>query len=247
MTLSLTAPPSNPITGETDSKLVQSLARRKADLLQFKPKLRGWLHAATAPLALAILVVLAVLAPNAPSRIAVIVFGFTALLLFSTSAVYHISNGRISSAVTAILKRVDHANIYLIIAGTYTPLSMLLLPANVARTIMSIVWGGALLGVLIQVFWPKAPRWASAPVYVALGWVAMGFINQFASYGGPVIVSLIIGGGIAYTIGAIVYAIKKPNPSLKWFGFHEVFHTFTILGFASHTVAIFIATLSGRY
>jgi len=209
-----------------------------------KPKLRGWLHAATTPTVLAAAIVLAILAPTVRSRVAVIVFGFTALLMFGTSAVYHISNGRISKAITAVLKRVDHANIFLIIAGTYTPLSLMLLPGDQARLLLSIVWSGALLGVLIQVFWPQAPRWLSAPVYVALGWVAVGFMNQFHAYGGMLYVALIIGGGIAYTIGAVVYALKRPNPSLKWFGFHEVFHAFTIIGFASHTVAIFLATLA---
>jgi len=211
-----------------------------------KPKLRGWLHAASAPLALAAAIVLVVLAPTIPLRIALAIFGITALSLFGTSAVYHISNGHIASKVTSALKRVDHANIFLIIAGTYTPLSLLLLPIVQARLILTIVWIGALAGVLVQVFLPNAPRWISAPVYLALGWVAIGFIRDFASFGGPAIVTLIIAGGVAYSIGAVVYAIKKPNPSVKWFGFHEVFHAFTIAGFTLHTIAIFIAVIGAR-
>lgn len=211
-----------------------------------KPKLRGWLHAGSAPAALAASIVLVALAPTASARIALGIFGVTALSLFATSAVYHISNGRISSAVTAILKRADHANIFLIIAGTYTPLSLMLLPAEQARLILIIVWIGAIIGVLLQVFWPKAPRWISAPVYLALGWVAVGFLNQFTFYGGIPIVALIVAGGIAYSAGAVIYALKKPDFWPNWFGFHEVFHLFTVIGFACHTVAIFIATLTAQ-
>ena len=213
----------------------------RVDSASIKPKLRGWLHAGSAPLALAAAIVLIALAPTARERVALAVFGFTALLLFSTSAVYHISNGRIAAQVTAVLKRVDHSNIFLIIAGTYTPLALLLLPSTRAHLILWIVWSGAIGGVLMQVFWKNAPRWMSAPVYLALGWVAVGFMRDFASFGGPAIVWLIIAGGVAYSAGAVIYALKKPNPSLRWFGFHEVFHSLTVIGFAAHTVAIFLA------
>jgi len=207
-----------------------------------KPKLRGWLHAFSTPTVLVAAIVLVAIAHSVSQRIAVSIFGFTALSLFGTSAVYHISNGRIAQQITKVLKRIDHANIFLIIAGTYTPLALMLLPGNRARLILTIVWSGAIAGVLMQLFWHNAPRWMSAPVYLALGWVAVGFMRDFAAFGGTAIVALIIAGGVAYSVGAIIYAIKKPNPSLKWFGFHEVFHAFTVLGFAAHTVAIFLAT-----
>jgi hemolysin III len=230
----------------THSPTIFELTSSPAKGLALKPKLRGWLHAGTAPFVLAVAIVLVALAPTISVRISLAVFGVTALSLFGTSAVYHISNGHIANKVTAILKRIDHANIFLIIAGTYTPLSLMLLPISQTRLILAIVWSGAILGVLLQVFWHNAPRWISAPVYLALGWVAVGFIRDFALLGGPAIVTLIIAGGVAYSLGAIVYALKKPNPSVKWFGFHEVFHAFTVLGFALHTIAIFIAVMGAR-
>jgi len=248
MTHSLTTftPSANKLPNAAELPVATELPITPIRGLALKPKLRGWLHAGSAPLVLAVAIVLVALAPNAPARISLAIFGITALSLFGTSAVYHISNGHIAAKVTAILKRIDHANIFLIIAGTYTPLALLLLPANLARLILIIVWSGAIAGVLVQVFWSKAPRWISAPVYLALGWVAIGFIRDFASFGGPAIVTLIITGGVAYSLGAIVYALKKPNPSYRWFGYHEVFHAFTIAGFTLHTIAIFIAVVAAR-
>jgi hemolysin III len=211
-----------------------------------KPRLRGWIHAFATPAVLTIAVVLVALAPAVAGRLAVGIFGLTALSLFATSAIYHIGNGRVRVTVTAVLKKIDHANIFLIIAGTYTPLAVLLLPADLARTIIMIVWSGALFGLVTHIAWKNAPRWIYAPVYVALGWVAVAFLNQFAAYGGPIIVGLIIGGGLAYTVGAIMYALKRPVLSPKWFGFHELFHACTVLGFAAHTIAIFLATIAAR-
>jgi len=211
-----------------------------------KPKLRGWLHAGATPLVLLAAIVLVILMPTAVDRVAASVFGITALSLFGTSGVYHIGNGRMSRAVTAVLRRIDHANIFLIIAGTYTPLSVLLLPSSTARTLLAIVWSGALAGLLAHLFWMSAPRWVFVPVYIALGWVAVAFMNQFAYFGGPAIVALIVGGGLAYTVGAIIYGLKRPNPWPKWFGFHEVFHACTIVGFTCHTVAIFLAAIAAR-
>lgn len=211
------------------------------NIRELKPKLRGWLHAGYTPLVLAASIVLVVLTPTGATTVAVILFGLTALSLFGTSAVYHIGNGRMHAAVTAVLKKVDHANIFLIIAGTYTPLSMLLLPASSARLILTLVWAGAIAGTMAHLLWKSAPRWIYAPIYVALGWVAVAFLRDFTHYGGFAIVALIIAGGVAYTVGAVIYAIKRPNPFPKWFGFHEIFHAFTMLGFAAHTVALFLA------
>ena len=206
---------------------------------QLKPKLRGWIHAGTAPLALAAGIVLVVLAPPVAGRVAAVVFMTTSLLLFGTSAVYH--RGTWSPRTAAVLRRLDHSNIFLIIAGTYTPLAVLLLDPPTARTLLFLVWGGAVAGLLARVLWMNAPRWFYVPVYVALGWVAVAYMNRFWQAGGPAIVWLVIAGGVAYTAGAVIYGIKRPNPSPRWFGFHEVFHLCTVAGFACHTVAIFLA------
>lgn len=205
-----------------------------------KPRLRGWIHAGVAPLVLVASIVLVVLSPTPAAKWSTAVFGLTAVMLFGTSAVYH--RGRWSPRVQGVLRRLDHTNIFLIIAGTYTPLAVLLLPEQTARLLLIIVWSGALLGLLARVLWLNAPRWVYVPVYVALGWVAVAFLPQFWRSGGPAIVWLVAAGGLAYTAGAVVYGLKRPNPSPRWFGFHEVFHTLTVVGYTCHYVAVSIAS-----
>ncbi|GAB2467906.1 hemolysin III family protein [Promicromonospora xylanilytica] len=209
---------------------------------KIKPRLRGWIHAGTFPLALAASIVLVALAPTVPGKISASVFGLSACLLFGVSAVYH--RGNWSPRTDAVLRRLDHTNIFLIIAGTYTPLAVLLLPRDQGTVLLWLVWSGALLGLLARVFWLNAPRWVYVPVYLALGWVAVAYMGQFWTTGGPAIVWLILAGGLAYTIGAIVYGTKKPDPSPAWFGFHEIFHVFTVIGFLCHLVAIYLANLA---
>lgn len=199
-----------------------------------KPKLRGWLHAGMVPAVVAAGIVLIVTAPHETAKIAATVFTTAALLLFGTSAVYH--RGNWSPKVAAVLKRADHSNIFLIIAGSYTPFA-LLLPDDQARELLIIVWVGALAGVIFRIFWVDAPRWLYTPIYVALGWVAVFYLGPLWHYGGPAIVTLIAVGGVLYTLGAVVYGTKWPRLSPRWFGFHELFHTFTVLAFAAHYAA----------
>ncbi len=227
---------------DTVSDVVQTVSGAAAhQAARLKPRLRGWIHAVTAPLALIAAVVLVVLAPPVAEKVAAAVFGLTAVLLFGTSAVYH--RGTWSPRVAAALRRLDHSNIFLIIAGTYTPLAVTLLDPRTATTLLAIVWGGAVAGLLARVLWMDAPRWVYVPVYVALGWVAVAYMGQFAASGGIAVVWLVAGGGLAYTVGAVVYGTKRPDPSPRWFGFHEIFHALTVVGFGCHTAAIFIATL----
>lgn len=207
-----------------------------------KPRLRGWIHAVTAPLALAASIVLVATAPTTTGRVTSAIFGVTAVLLFGTSAVYH--RGTWSPRVTAVLRRLDHTNIFLIIAGTYTPLSALLLDWPTNRNLLVVVWAGALAGLLARVFWLGAPRWFYVPIYVALGWVAVWFLPQFSRAGGGAVLWLVIAGGLAYTVGAVVYALKRPDPAPGWFGFHEIFHSLTLVGYACHFVAVAIAVYS---
>jgi hemolysin III len=208
-----------------------------------KPRLRGWIHAGMAPLVLAGAIVLVSLAPTATGKVSTAIFGVTAILLFGTSAIYH--RGTWSPRWAAVLRRLDHTNIFLIIAGTYTPLAALMLPYPKARTLLVVVWVGALAGLLARVFWLDAPRWLYVPIYVALGWVAVVYLSDLwnterTSYG-PAIVWLVIGGGLAYTLGAVVYGTKRPNPSPRWFGFHEIFHSLTVVGYVCHYVGVSLA------
>ena len=217
---------------------VEGLAAQVATTV--KPHLRGWIHAGVAPIVLVASIVLVILSPTPEAKWSTAVFGLTAVMLFGTSAVYH--RGHWSPKVAGILRRLDHTNIFLIIAGTYTPLSVLLLPADTARTLLIVVWSGALVGLLARVFWLGAPRWVYVPVYVALGWVAVWFFPEFYRSGGLAIVLLIAGGGLAYTLGAVVYGTKWPNPSPRWFGFHEIFHVLTVVGYGCHYIAVSMAS-----
>ena len=207
-----------------------------------KPRLRGWIHAASTPLVILGGILLVVLAPAGAATVANAVFATSAVLLFGCSAVYH--RGTWSPRVGAVLRRLDHSNIFLLIAGTYTPLAVLLLPRSTAVVLLTVVWSGALAGILMRVLWLGAPRWLYVPIYVALGWVALWFLPEFWRSGSPAIVWLVAVGGLAYSLGALVYGTKRPNPSPRWFGFHEIFHVGTVIGFWCHYAAVCLATFT---
>jgi hemolysin III len=218
---------------------------------EVKPRLRGWLHLASAPLTLAAGIVLVALSPTATTRLGSAVYAVCSVLLFTVSAVYH--RGRWSPRVAGLLQRLDHANIFLLIAGSYTPFSLLLLHGTDRAVMLAVVWAGALLGVGFRVLWIGAPRWLYTPIYIALGWAAVFFVPQFAAgaerYGvglGIAVLTLIAVGGALYTLGGVVYGFKRPDPWPRWFGFHEVFHTLTILAFVTHYVGVSLATYSLR-
>ncbi len=207
-----------------------------------KPLLRGWMHLVAAPLSLAASIVLIALAPTTPTKWASAVYLASSLILFGISALYHRFYWK--PGWELLWKRLDHSNIFLLIAGTYTPLSVALLSPSAQRSLLVLVWGGALAGILINLFWPTGPRWLLTLIYVLLGWVAVWYLPEFWSAGGPAVVWLIIAGGILYTMGAVVYAFKRPDPWPAWFGFHEIFHLFTVLAWACHCVAVYLAVLA---
>jgi hemolysin III len=142
-----------------------------------------------------------------------------------------------------VLKRIDHTNIMFVIAGTYTPLSWVLLPRDTGVLLLCLVWPGAVLGVLFRVLWVGAPRWLYVPIYVALGCAAFLFLPQFFAASVPAAILICVGGAF-YIAGAVFYGIRRPNFSWKHFGFHEFFHAFTVAGFAVHFAAIIVAVLS---
>jgi hemolysin III len=211
---------------------------------QVKPRMRGWLHAATLPLSIAAGIVLVALSPTTEIKIASAIFGVSASLVFGISAVYHTRTWE--PRARGLLKRLDHATIFLLIAGTYTPFTLLLLDGRKATILLSIIWAGALLGVAFRVLWVGAPRWLYVPVYIAMGWAAAFWLGDFAAAAGPAVLTLILVGGGLYSLGALVYGIKRPNPSPRWFGFHEVFHTLTIAAFTLHYVGVSLAAYSLR-
>jgi hemolysin III len=171
--------------------------------------------------------------------------------LFTVSAIYH--TGTWSPRAKAFLRRFDHANIFLLIAGTYTPFSLLLLSGASRVVLLSVVWGGALVGACLHLLWIDAPRWLYVPIYLAVGWAAVFFMPSLLDGAehlgvgiGIAIFTLIVVGGVLYTCGSVVYGFKRPNPWPRWFGFHEIFHSFTVLAFISHYVSISLATYALR-
>lgn len=200
------------------------------------PRLRGWIHLGTTPLALAAGIVLVALAPSPAARMATAAYAVTAVLLFAVSAAYHL--GRWSPVPNATLRRLDHANIFLIIAGTYTPFLALALPEPLNLWMLLTVWGAALLGVGFTCCWPGAPRWLSTSLYLALGWIAVLFARELIVGTTPTIWILVLVGGVLYSLGAITYALRWPDPHPGWFGFHEVFHALTVAAFVCQYVAV---------
>jgi hemolysin III len=203
-----------------------------------KPRLRGWLHAGAFPLTIVAGLVLVALGPTLAARIACAVYALTSGLLFGMSALYH--RGRWSPAAESLLRRFDHANIFLIIAGTYTPFSILVLHGTAQVVVLSVIWGGALAGIAFRVLWLGAPRRLYTALYIAMGWVAVFVFPDIWSGAGIAVFALVLAGGLFYSAGAVVYALRRPNPSPGWFGFHEVFHAFTVAAYVAQYVAVSI-------
>ncbi|WP_166984244.1 PAQR family membrane homeostasis protein TrhA [Paramicrobacterium fandaimingii] len=234
--------PSDTSTPELPSvPIIEDAAEHPLDA---KPRWRGWIHAGTFPVALAAGIVLVVLADGAPAKWASAVFMTTSLLLFGISALYHRIPWKPKTLL--VFRRLDHANIFLLIAGTYTPLAVIALPPSKGMLLLVIVWAGALLGIGFRVFWTSAPRWLYVPLYLALGWGAVAYLADIA-HANLATMILVITGGLLYSAGAVVYGIKRPNPWPGIFGFHEIFHVCTVLAFLCHWSAILLIALDPLY
>ena len=229
---------------DTDTLTHEVELRVKEVVKVVKPKLRGWLHAGTLPVAFFGFLVMMVISDSALVRAGVAVFMVSSMLLFGVSATYH--TGTWSLKMRNFWKRFDHANIFLLIAGSYTPFSMLLLEKKHAIIMLSLVWGGALLGVIFKLFWIGAPRWLYVPLYLMLGWAAVLYFPEFVDNASTAVLVLMVVGGGLYTIGALVYGFKWPNPSPTWFGFHEVFHLLTIAAFIVHYIGVSLLAYQQR-
>lgn len=206
-----------------------------------KPLWRGWIHAGTFPLAIAAGTVLVALAVGPAAKTGTAIFMATSLLLFGISALYHRFNW--SEQTRLVFKRLDHANIFLLIAGTYTPISLLALPLEKGLLLLILVWAGALLGIGFRVFWIGAPRWLYVPLYVLLGWAAMMYIVDLLNANLAMMI-LVLVGGLFYTVGAVFYGFKRPNPIPGVFGFHELFHLCTVLAFLCHWTAVLLVAIN---
>jgi hemolysin III len=209
---------------------------------ELKPRLRGWLHAYAAIISIVtgtVLVAVVGSVRTAGTTATMAIYAATVTLLFGTSALYH----RVTWSPRAhgVMRRLDHSMIFIFIAGTYTPIAVVTLSRAHAVLILSVVWAGALCGVVLQSAWPTAPRWLSVPCYLAVGWVAVFVMPQVLHHAGIAALTLIVAGGLLYSVGALMYALKRPNPWPNVFGFHEAFHTCTLLGAICHYVAIWLA------
>lgn len=212
-------------------------------MLPEKPKLRGWFHTGMAPVMFLAGLALTVWSPTLAGRAAAAVYLICSLMLFGTSATYH--RGHWSARTNGLFRRWDHANIYLFIAGSYTPLTTNALTGHARALLLSIVWICAAIGVAFRVAWLSAPRWLYTALYVLLGWAAVWWMGDFwRAPGGHLAVVLLIAGGLVYSFGAVVYALKRPNPSPTWFGFHEIFHACTVVAAICHYIAIVSVTFA---
>lgn len=234
---SLAAPPAEDGHDLPNIPLLDDAAQSSDDL---KPTWRGWIHAGTFPVTIAAGIVLIMLADGSAAKWSSAVFTLTSMLLFGNSALYHRFDWR--PKVKKIFKRIDHANIFLLIAGTYTPLAVLALPPEKGWTLLIAVWIGALIGIGFRVFWLSAPRWLYVALYLALGWVAMMYIGDLVNANVAMMV-LVVVGGLLYTGGAVIYALKRPNPWPGTFGFHEIFHVCTVLAFLCHWTATLLIAM----
>ena len=202
------------------------------------PKLRGWFHLGATPVVFIASLVLFILSHNS-LKFAVALYSLTAIALFSVSAIYH----RVpwSPSRKKIWRRWDHANINLLIAGSYTPFAVALLEGRDRTILLTVVWVGAIIGVAVRVFWLTAPRWLYVANYLVLGWVAVIYTPALYRAGGLWILIPILIGGLFYSVGAIFYALQFPGKNARYFGFHELFHIFVIAAWVSQYIAISIA------
>ncbi|MDR2620353.1 MAG: hemolysin III family protein [Propionibacteriaceae bacterium] len=204
-----------------------------------KPRMRGVLHAACTLTALAGGLMLIFMARGGAEIAAAAVYMASALLLFGVSAVYHLGNW--NRRQDKVLQLLDHSNIFVFIAGTYTPIAVGVLHGASMIVLISLIWSIALLGVGLGIFALKTPRWVQAGLYVAMGWIAVGWLPALWVAAGFEVPLLLLLGGLVYTLGAVVYAKKRPDPSPRWFGYHEVFHACTVVAAVLHWVAIYLS------
>jgi hemolysin III len=202
-----------------------------------KPRLRGVSHQWAFFVALVAGVVLVLAAPSGRATLAATIYAVTVAAMFGASALYHRVDWK-SLAARRWMRRLDHSMIYLLIAGTYTPFALLVLDGGLAKAVLIAVWGGAALGIGLKLLWPDTPKWLTAGVYVTLGWVAVIAFPQLASELGPVGMALVAGGGLLYTAGAVVYALRRPDPAPAVFGYHEIFHVLVIAAAVLQFVAV---------
>ena len=212
-----------------------------------KPRMRGWLHFwsfAVSVAACATMIAVSAALVGAGAALATTVYSVTVLGLFGVSALYHRRTWR-SPRSRTVMRRLDHSMIFLFIAGSYTPIAALAMDRPTAEWVLPLVWIGALAGVALKTSWPYAPAWVGVPIYVALGWVAVFVLPDLLHNAGVAALVLLLVGGALYTVGGVMYALRRPDPWPHTFGYHEFFHAATVLAAVCHHVAIWLALFAG--
>ena len=202
-----------------------------------KPRLRGVLHQWAFFVSVAAGAVLIAVAPDGEARLATSIYAVTVVGLFGVSAIYHRVNW-VSASARRWMRRLDHSMIFLLIAGTYTPFALLVLNGTLGTAVLIAVWGGAVAGIVLNLIWVEAPKPVTAVVYLVLGWVAVVVFPDMASELGVVATALVAAGGVLYSLGAIVYALQRPDPAPAVFGYHEVFHLLVVVAAALQWAAV---------
>jgi hemolysin III len=201
-----------------------------------KPRLRGVTHELAFYVAIPLGILVGLYADTSRGRIAGAVFAASVVAMFGASALYHRVTW--SPSVRPWLRRLDHAGIYGLIAGTYTPFGLLVLSGEWRITVLAIVWTGAAAAIALRFLWVGAPKWLAAAIGIALGWVGVVVFPQLLSRTGFLASSLVLIGGLCYTLGAVVYAIRKPDPFPAFFGYHELFHALVVAAVAFQYVTV---------
>lgn len=224
-------------------------SRKGPTVRHVKPRARGWIHlfsAIVAVVAGAALIAVSWPLAGLKAGLSTFVYTISVVGMFAVSATYHRITWQ-SVATRIRMKRLDHAMIFVFIAGTYTPFAVLAMPPRTGELVLTIVWGGALAGVLLKLCWPTAPKWVGVPLYLMLGWVAAFFIAVILHHAGVAAMVLLTVGGLLYSIGAILYAFKWPDPWPTTFGYHEFFHACTAVAAICQYIAIWFAALYPLY
>ncbi len=203
--------------------------------------MRGIFHAVAAVGALIAGIILFVKTPGSTDRehagAAIVVYLISLIGLFAISATYHIPHWQ--PRARRWLRRLDHSAIFFLIAGTFTPIAYLALPSESARPLLWLIWAVAGIGVVKSLFWIDAPKWLVATLCLGMGWIAAPYVGALAPALGTSGLTLLAIGGIGYTLGAVAYALKRPNPLPRWFGYHEIFHVLVVIGAGCHYAAIY--------
>jgi hemolysin III len=206
-----------------------------------RPLFRGVLHHVAFFVSLVAGAVLLALAPTPRATLGAAIYAASLSALLGTSALYH----RITWSVPTRrwMGRLDHSMINVLIAGTFTPFGLVVLSGNLATILLPVIWAGAVAGIMLHLLWFDAPKWLSATLYVVLGWVGIVAAPQVIEHSGWTVAALLLAGGLLYSLGALVYATRRPDPAPAAFGYHEVFHALVVAGAILHFSAVALAIL----